>query len=44
MYELSIPIGVLDATTFLKTKFWEPPYEYKMVSLDDEVILVGRQA
>jgi hypothetical protein len=41
-YGLSIPAGVLYATTHLTIKFWEPPYEYTLERQDDKVSLVNR--
>ena len=40
IYELSIPAGVFDATTFLRKKFWEPPFSHKMVKQDNSFLLV----
>jgi hypothetical protein len=29
-YKLSMPVGVEDASMFMKTRFWLPPYEYEL--------------
>ena len=41
-YSLSVPTGVFIATMHLKTKFWEPPFEYSLERQDDKVSLVKR--
>lgn len=28
VYQLAIPLGVSDATAFLKKRFWQPPYQW----------------
>ena len=38
-YELCVPSGVLDATTFMKKKFWDPPYNYRLARCDGELFL-----
>ncbi len=30
IYELAIPLGISDATTILKRRFWQPPYRYEI--------------
>jgi len=42
IYELCIPAGIFDRTTYLKRQFWRPPYEYRIVKRDDEYILEER--
>ena len=41
-YELSIPAGIFDATTYLKKKFWDPPYKYILVRHEGIVSLKER--
>ncbi len=41
-YELCIPAGVFDRTTFLKRQFWKPKYKYRIVKRDNEYILDER--
>ena len=42
-YELCIPAGVFDRTTHMKRQFWKPPYKYRIVKLDNELILEKRK-
>ena len=30
IYTLAIPLGVSDATTFLKKRYWQPPYRWNL--------------
>ena len=39
-YELSIPFDVDELTMFLKAKFWEPPFKYKIDVVDNNKQLV----
>ena len=41
-YELCIPAGIFDRTTFLKKQFWKPPYEYRILIQNGEYILEKR--
>ena len=41
-YELCIPAGVFDLTTYLRKQYWNPPYKYRVVKRDDEYILEER--
>ena len=42
-YELEIPTGLADATTFLKLRFWLPPYKYILERDEDRFTLVKRE-
>ena len=33
VYQLAIPLGVFDATAFLKRRFWQPPYKWELARL-----------
>ena len=50
IYQLTIPLGVSDATALLKKRFWQPPYKYELERVtnentpeNDEVKLVRRK-
>ena len=42
LYELTVPAGVLDATTGMKRKFWEPPYKYRLARMNGGMFLTER--
>ncbi len=41
-YELTVPVGVIDFTTFMKRKFWEPPYKYRSVRCNGAMLFEKR--
>ncbi len=42
-YQLAIPVGIADATAFMKSKFWEPPYQYEIVRHEDRITVIKLQ-
>jgi len=42
LYELSIPVGVHDATSLMRKRFWLPPYKHILVEKNDSVFLMPR--
>lgn len=35
-YQLAWPAGIQEAALFMKIKFWEGPYKYRLVRVNDE--------